>query len=59
MIISLQAIENEKVTRISMEKYHIPYEIIVGKGMCHCYPLLRFFREGREAQDEIIELLKQ
>lgn len=35
MIISLQAIENEKVTRISMEKYHIPYEIIVGKGMCH------------------------
>lgn len=42
----------------AMEKYHVPYEIIVGKGMCHCYPLLRFFREGREAQDEIIELLK-
>ena len=43
----------------AMEKYHVPYEIIVGKGMCHCYPLLRFFREGREAQDQIIELLKQ
>lgn len=42
----------------AMEKYKAPYEIIVGKGMCHCYPLLRFFREGREAQDEIIELLK-
>ncbi len=42
----------------AMEKYHIPYEIIVGKGMCHCYPLVRFFREGRVAQDEIIELLK-
>lgn len=42
----------------AMEKYHSPYEIIVGKGMCHCYPLVRFFREGREAQDEIIELLK-
>lgn len=42
----------------AMEKYHVPYEIIVGKGMCHCYPLVRFFREGREAQDEIIELLK-
>ena len=42
----------------AMEKYHAPYEIIVGKGMCHCYPLVRFFREGREAQDEIIELLK-
>lgn len=43
----------------AMEKYHVPYEIIVGKGMCHCYPLVRFFREGREAQDEIIELLGQ
>lgn len=42
----------------AMEKYRAPYEIIVGKGMCHCYPLARFFREGREAQDEIIELLK-
>ena len=42
----------------AMEKYKAPYEIIVGEGMCHCYPLVRFFREGREAQDEIIELLK-
>ena len=42
----------------AMEKYKISYEIIVGKGMCHCYPLARFFREGREAQDQIIELLK-
>ena len=42
----------------AMEKYKTPYEIIVGKGMCHCYPLVRFFREGREAQDQIIELLK-
>lgn len=42
----------------AMEKYKTPYEIIVGKGMCHCYPLARFFREGREAQDQIIELLK-
>ena len=42
----------------AMEKYHAPYEIIVGKGMCHCYPLARFFKEGRQAQDEIIERLK-
>ena len=42
----------------AMEKYHVPYEIIVGKEMCHCYPMARFFREGREAQDQIIELLK-
>ena len=43
----------------AMEKYRVPYEIIVGKGMCHCYPMARFFREGREAQDEIIERLKE
>ncbi len=42
----------------AMVKYHVPYEIVVGKGMCHCYPMARFFREGREAQDQIIELLK-
>ena len=42
----------------AVEKYRVPYEIIVGKGMCHCYPMARFFREGREAQDEIIERLK-
>ena len=44
--------------RKAMEKYHVPYEIIVGKGMCHCYPMARFFREGRQAQDEIIKRLK-
>lgn len=44
--------------RKAMKKYHVPYKIIVGKGMCHCYPMMRFFREGREAQDQIIELLK-
>lgn len=43
----------------AMEKYRVPYEIIVGKGMCHCYPMARFFREGRQAQDEIIEGLKE
>ena len=42
----------------AMEKYAAPYEIIVGEGMCHCYPLLRFFKEGREAQDQIIDLLE-
>lgn len=42
----------------AMEKYRVPYEIIVGKGMCHCYPMARFFREGRQAQDEIIDRLK-
>ena len=41
-----------------MDAYVASHEIIVGEGMCHCYPLVRFFKEGRDAQDEIIELLK-
>ncbi len=42
----------------AMGKYCVPYEIVIGEGMCHCYPLLRFFKEGREAQDQIIGILK-
>ncbi len=39
-------------------QYGVPYEIHVGEGLCHCYPLFRFFPEGRKAQDEIINLLR-
>lgn len=42
----------------AFENYKVPYKLTVGKEMCHCYPLLRFFKEGREAQDKIIDLLK-
>ncbi len=42
----------------TMEKYKVPYKVVIGEGMCHCYPLLRFFKEGRDAQDAIIGLLK-
>lgn len=41
-----------------LQKYNVPYKLTVGKGMCHCYPLPRLFKEGREAQDQIIEQLK-
>lgn len=40
------------------EKYKIPYEMHIGKGMCHCYPALPFYPEGKQAQQEIIQLLK-
>lgn len=39
-------------------RYGVSYEIHVGEGLCHCYPLFRFFPEGRRAQDEIIDRLK-
>lgn len=42
----------------ALKKYGVNYKIIVGKGLCHCYPLLSIFKEGREAQEEIINILK-
>lgn len=39
------------------EKYKAPYQMHIGKGMCHCYPALAFYPEGKQAQEEIIQLL--
>ena len=39
------------------EKYGAPYEFHVGQGLCHCYPSLSFYPEGKQAQKEIIGLL--
>lgn len=42
----------------ALKNYGIKYKIIVGEGLCHCYPLLSIFPEGKEAQEEIIKILK-
>ena len=42
----------------ALKNYGIKYKIIVGEGLCHCYPLLSIFKEGRDAQEEIIKILK-
>lgn len=42
----------------ALKKYGVNYKIVVGEGLCHCYPLLSIFKEGREAQEEIINILK-
>ncbi len=42
----------------ALKNYGIKYRIIVGEGLCHCYPLLSIFKEGRDAQEEIIKILK-
>lgn len=42
----------------ALKNYGVKYKIIVGEGLCHCYPLLSIFKEGREAQEEIIKILK-
>ena len=42
----------------ALKNYGVKYKIIVGEGLCHCYPLLSIFKEGRDAQEEIIKILK-
>ena len=42
----------------ALKNYGINYKLIVGEGLCHCYPLLSIFKEGKEAQEEIIKILK-
>lgn len=42
----------------ALKNYGVDYKIVVGEGLCHCYPLLSFFPEGKAAQEEIIGLLK-
>lgn len=39
------------------EAYNAPCQIHIGRGMCHCYPALTLFPEGKQAQEEMIELL--
>ena len=42
----------------ALKNYGINYKLIVGEGLCHCYPLLSIFKEGKVAQEEIINILK-
>jgi acetyl esterase/lipase len=40
------------------DNYQAKCVIHVGEGMFHCYPMLPYFREGKAAYKEIIEILK-
>lgn len=42
----------------ALKNYGVKYKLVVGEGLCHCYPLLSIFKEGREAQEEIVDILK-
>ena len=36
---------------------HVNYTLNVGKGMCHCYPMVSFFPEGKSAHNEICKVI--
>ena len=43
----------------AMEKYGVDYEMIVGQGLFHCYPVFPICQEGREGWDLMIRLMKE
>ena len=43
----------------AMKKYGIDYEMIVGEGMFHCYPVFPICKEGKDGWDMMVRLMKE
>ena len=43
----------------AMRKYGVEYEMIVGEGMFHCYPVFPVCREARAGWDTMVRMVKQ
>jgi len=41
-----------------MKKYDVSYEMIVGEGMFHCYPVFPIVKEAKEGWDLMVKLMK-
>lgn len=42
----------------ALEKRGVPYEVYSRPGMIHCFPVIEFLPEGREAFDRVAEILR-
>ncbi len=42
-----------------MKKYGVDYEMIVGEGMFHCYPVFPIVREAKEGWNQMIDIVKR
>jgi len=42
-----------------MKQYGVNYEMIVGEGMFHCYPVFPICKEGRDGWDMMIQKIKE
>ena len=43
----------------AMKKYGVDYQMIVGEGMFHCYPVFPLCKEAKEGWDMMVRLMKQ
>ena len=42
-----------------MKKYDVSYEMIVGGGMFHCYPVFPIVNEAKEGWKEMVGIMKR
>ena len=43
----------------AMMKYGVAYQMIVGDGMFHCYPVFPICKEAKEGWDQMVRLMKE
>ena len=43
----------------AMKKYGVDYEMIVGEGMFHCYPVFPICKEGKDGWNMMVRLIKK
>ena len=43
----------------AMKKYNVDYDLIVGDGMFHCYPVIPVVKEAKEGWDQMVRMLKE
>ena len=43
----------------AMKKYSVDYDLIVGEGMFHCYPVFPIVKEAKEGWDQMVRLIKE
>jgi acetyl esterase/lipase len=43
----------------AMKRYGVDYDLIVGEGMFHCYPVFPIVREAKEGWNTMIRLMKE
>ena len=42
-----------------MKKYNVDYEMVIGEGMFHCYPVFPICKEAKQGWDMMISLMKE
>ena len=43
----------------AMNKYKVDYEMIIGEGMFHCYPVFPICKEAKDGWEMMVRLMKE